>query len=525
MYNMASPTGSEQTALLRILSVTRKVAAGGTLAVAVAGAIALLAGAGLPPELAGFTAGVGYNAIYDLLKRLAGGEDVSDDEIQSEVQRALDDLRVKQVLGTAETQAMIGRLFRRINLLQDAVQDGQSDLLEQLTKQARQYTTLRDELRSQFSELATREQAAQILAILKSLQEILSVQRRPSAPMQLPRRAEHFTGRQAEIDRLVKDLQPGRIVTLCGPGGVGKSALAAEALWRLTPGDELPALFPDGIIYHDFYAEKQAAVALEQIARSFGEEPQPSPAAAAMRALAGRAALLVLDGAEQADDLDAVLAVRGGCGVLITSRTHKHQIDEGWDVHPLPVDDAVALLRQWAGSRAADLTAAKRICELIGGLPLAVRLAGSYMASRQEDAVDYLAWLEGSGLAALDHGKRQRESVRVLMFRSVGVLDPRAQMALAVVSVLAPVSLDREAVAAALEVTAAEAGRWLGELVDFSLLLRSDHRYQVSHTLVHTYARERLTMPDEALQRLVAYFTALAETESHGAWRAISVWT
>ena len=106
MRSVTSPSATEQTALLRILSVTRRVAAAGTLAVAVAGAIALLAGAGLPPELAGFTAGVGYNAIYDLLKRLAGGEDVSDDEIQSEVQRALDDIRVEQVLGIAETQAI-----------------------------------------------------------------------------------------------------------------------------------------------------------------------------------------------------------------------------------------------------------------------------------------------------------------------------------------------------------------------------------------------------------------------------------
>ena len=48
-------------------------------------------------------------------------------------------------------------------------------------------------------------------------------------PLQRPARATHFTGREAELAQLLDDLQPGRVVTLTGPGGIGKSALAAEA--------------------------------------------------------------------------------------------------------------------------------------------------------------------------------------------------------------------------------------------------------------------------------------------------------
>ena len=51
-----------------------------------------------------------------------------------------------------------------------------------------------------------------------------------------------------------------------------------------------------------------------------GEEPRPTPADGARRALADRRALLFLDGTETADDLRAVLDLRGGCGVLVTSR-------------------------------------------------------------------------------------------------------------------------------------------------------------------------------------------------------------
>ena len=46
-------------------------------------------------------------------------------------------------------------------------------------------------------------------------------------PLQLPRRAEHFQDRASERAWLLAHLHPGQIVTLCGPGGMGKTALVA----------------------------------------------------------------------------------------------------------------------------------------------------------------------------------------------------------------------------------------------------------------------------------------------------------
>ena len=248
-----------------------------------------------------------------------------------------------------------------------------------------------------------------------------------SLPLQRPRRAEHFTGRETELPRITADLQPSRVVTLCGPGGIGKTALAAEAIWNVAPGGDPPDRFPDGIILHTFYTEAQAALALEAIARAYGEDPRPTPADAARRALSRRCALLVLDGAENADDLDAVLAVAGGCGVLITTRRH-HDAPGHWhDIAPLPSLKAVELLQAWGGDFAADESAAIRICELVGGLPLAVTLAGKYLAQRQQDAADYLAWLRATPLAALDFGQRQRDSVPVLLERSLAQVTESAR--------------------------------------------------------------------------------------------------
>ncbi len=334
-------------------------------------------------------------------------------------------------------------------------------------------------------------------------------------PLQRPPRATHFTGRQAELDKLIDDLQPGRVVTLCGPGGVGKTALAAEVVWTLAPGDEPPERFPDGIIFYSFYNQPQAALALEAIARAYGEDPRPTPRDAAQRALSGRVALLILDGAENADDLDAVLDVAGRCGVLVTTRRHTDAPAAWDDVEPLPNPQAVELLQAWGGDWAADEAIAGRICTLLGALPLAVRLAGRYMAQRGEEAADYLAWLEETPLAALHFGDRQRDSVDVLLARSVDQVSEAACAALGVAGILALAPFDRETVAAALDTTSGQMGRALGDLVDYGLLLRGgDKRYQVSHALVHTYTRRRLLVSADTFDRLINYYNAWAREQS-----------
>jgi hypothetical protein len=228
-------------------------------------------------------------------------------------------------------------------------------------------------------------------------------------PLQRPTRAEHFTGREKELKRLFNGLQPGSILTLWGPGGIGKSALAVEALWRLAPGDDPPAQFPDGIFYHDFYTTPDVETAFEQIARSFGEEPEPSAMAATQRALSRRKALLLLDGAEAAQDLHRLLCIVGACGVLITSQDKRDARGVRVDMEPLPMAKALSLLRQWCPT-GIDKDLGGRICELVGCLPLAVGLAGRYMNKTGEAASDYLDWLQNSPLDALDQGQRRNQS-------------------------------------------------------------------------------------------------------------------
>ena len=89
---------------------------------------------------------------------------------------------------------------------------------------------------------------------------------KPPPPLQRPPLAAHFTDREQEQAWLLDNLQPGRILTLCGPGGMGKTALVSQVLWKLAPGDTPPELFPDGILFHSFYRQSEVTIALEQIA-------------------------------------------------------------------------------------------------------------------------------------------------------------------------------------------------------------------------------------------------------------------
>lgn len=340
----------------------------------------------------------------------------------------------------------------------------------------------------------------------------------PSPPLDRPHRVETFVGREAELKQLIKNLQPGRIVALIGPGGVGKTALTSTAIWTLAPGDTPPDCFPDGIFFHNFYTERRVLIALENIVQAFGEKPIPNLSAAARRALASQRALLVLDGVESADDLQAVLAIRGNCCVLLTSRSRKDLsiADYGQEIGPLPLDQAIELFKIRGGSFAVDDDIIRQICKRVEGLPLAVILIGSFLTESKQNADEYLEWLEASPYEALDFtGERQHENIWKLLKKSLDQVSEAARQAMALTGLLSLAPFDREAISAAMELPAASVGpQILGELVGYSLLERTGQRYVVIHALVHTYIQQELKAPQVAIKRLTDYFVELASEQS-----------
>lgn len=211
-------------------------------------------------------------------------------------------------------------------------------------------------------------------------------------------------GREQAIAALV-DLLPRedvRLITLLGPAGVGKSTLAAALV------DQLAAEFPDGVFVAPLEgAAGDDAVALAA-AHAAGVEVRPGASVAMQVALAlgPRRALLVLDGYEEhrdeAETVDTLVRHATLLRVLVTSRVRlRLSTEHVVEVHPLTTraatesteeaesataSPAAELFRRVAGRhlpaavvRSFDRDAVERIALAVGGNPLALELAGSWV--------------------------------------------------------------------------------------------------------------------------------------------------
>ena len=195
-------------------------------------------------------------------------------------------------------------------------------------------------------------------------------------------------GRDAEVSNLQAALRSHRLVTLAGVGGVGKTRLALEVATQLA--DE----FVDGVWVFELAAVADPAAVPDAVAAVLGitQQPGKSVSESVASALEGRSRLLVFDNCEHvvdsvADLVAAILAASATVKVLATSREGIGVADELlWRVPSLDVGAAVELFVERAQSMVSDTladeaTAVEDVCRRLDGIPLAIELAASRMAS------------------------------------------------------------------------------------------------------------------------------------------------
>jgi tetratricopeptide (TPR) repeat protein len=113
----------------------------------------------------------------------------------------------------------------------------------------------------------------------------------------------------------------------------------------------------------------------------------------------------------------------------------------------------------------------------------------------------------------------------VLLKRSTIRLSATAQQVLRLVGLLAVAAFDRLLIAQMLELSEDVARRALGELVNYGLLVRQQNRHEVSHPLIHTYAREELVAQDDPasqgalLERMVRVLDEQFPEVEYASWR------
>ncbi|MFB9502689.1 BTAD domain-containing putative transcriptional regulator [Saccharothrix mutabilis subsp. capreolus] len=228
---------------------------------------------------------------------------------------------------------------------------------------------------------------------------------RPPVPTQLPLVPADFTGRSREIAALVRELAPRDgswsppIRVLSGKGGSGKSALAARV------ATELAAAFPDGQLHAELRGMTDApadpAEVLSRFLKALGCAPDAIPETlderveTYRRLVADRTVLVVLDDAASSRQVLPLVPGGGRCAVLVTSRDRLAGLPGASrvELEVLGDDEAVELLTRIVGPARADAEpqAVADIVERCGRMPLAIRVAGARLTTRQRWPLQLLA--------------------------------------------------------------------------------------------------------------------------------------
>jgi len=224
--------------------------------------------------------------------------------------------------------------------------------------------------------LGLQEEASHRFEAIARGRAITSLQPESSA---LPIPPTTLLGRADDLDAVIAALKnPGvRLLTLTGPGGIGKTRLALEVAVR-----ELPS-FPDGVFFVSLGEVSDPDLVAPAIAKAIGvvEIGEGIPLLIERRLARGRA-LLLLDTFEHllpAALLVSSLLIRAPeSKFLVTSRRRLHLRGEyEFPVSPLDLNSAAALFADRAGAIGDDPKVVLDICRQLDGLPLAIELAAA----------------------------------------------------------------------------------------------------------------------------------------------------
>ena len=322
---------------------------------------------------------------------------------------------------------------------------------------------------------------------------------------QLPNDIADFTGREAEVNRILARLHSSSatnavvISAVAGMAGVGKSALAVHAAHRLK------AQFPDARLYANLRGADNNPVepfdVLGQWLRALGRDDSTMPpdlpgrVNAYRSAMTNRQALVLLDNAQDEAQVTPLLPGSGTCSVLVTSRRRLGAL-AGADVIDLMVlsePEALALLQALIGDDRiqSDHDAAQRIVNQCGRLPLTVRIAGGTLKTKPHWSLASYAEKLANEQQRLAQLKLSNLDVRASFALSYGELaDPETN--LFCLLGLLPRDFDPEVAVALAELESEATTTGLEMLVDAQLVeALHEGRYQL-HDLVRLFAQENL---------------------------------
>jgi len=494
----------------------------------------------LEKELDAAVAANDLDSLLDVTARCANGllpADRYEDWARS-YQDHVADLRRRAVLAAASGLTAEGRAYEAARALEPVAEARPTDEeLHRMLMAAYEASGRRWDAVAVYESLRTRLDdeyaAAPDVETITLYRRLLTGQddARSGALVHLPSPATRFVGRQREIEELVALCIRNRLVTLCGPGGAGKTRLAVEVARALGKASS----FADGLWTVDLSGVRDPALVPATAASALRLTLSgPRPTVAALTAqLATRELVLVLDNCEHVIDAAAALvrAIMNDCSgisVLTTSREPLHLPGEiEWRVPSLRLPDpaepidASRLISyesvQLFLARAQEAAPAFRlstdnapvvahICHRLDGMPLAIELAAAQAAYLSPHQIAALLDDALTALASRIRGTPDRQAtLAATVTWSFELLDADERQLFPRLSVFAGgLTLD-----AAQEISSGGFARPLPEvlmgLVDKSLVLAetgeaAEARYRL-HEFVRQYAAQLLDQSGEAVSR------------------------
>jgi predicted ATPase/DNA-binding CsgD family transcriptional regulator len=215
----------------------------------------------------------------------------------------------------------------------------------------------------------------------------------PGTGAGLPAATNRFVGRRSDIDNVAGALRASRLVTITGPGGVGKTRLALEI------GRRRATTATGAVVLVDLSPVGETRLVMGAVAEAVGFAGASGDDTDELaQFLAGRSLLLIVDNCEHLQDRVAttVMSLLEGCSrlrVLATSREALRLPGETvWSLGPMAPDEALRLFIERAEAARADATtgadqAIEEICTRLEGLPLALELAAARASSLSLHAI------------------------------------------------------------------------------------------------------------------------------------------
>ena len=354
-----------------------------------------------------------------------------------------------------------------------------------------------------------------------------------ASPGNLRTQITSFVGRESEVTEVEAALRAHRLVTLTGVGGVGKTRLALEVASRLA--DE----FPDGVWFFELAAVTDPAAVPDAVAAVLGITQQPGKTVteSVASALEGRSRLLVFDNCEHvvdsvADLVGAILAASVTVTILATGREGVGVREEQlWRVPSLDVtsgtesaavhlfvDRAQSVVSDFSLAQPGEADAVVEICRRLDGIPLAIELAASRMASMTasdvRDRLDHRFRL----LVGSRRGLARHHTLRHAVAWSYDLLDDAEKVLLERCSVFAGgFDLESACAVAGSDQDEFEVLNLLDALVRKSLLVAdrsSGHaRFSMLET-IRQFAEEQLVAHGEASEIRAAHSRYFAGREA-----------